>query len=83
MNFVKFLDIFFCRTPPSNHFSYDVAFSFLQISEVCSLNQFIWWGNDKLGEGIHKPVQCGGHPCTDLGIVSERKEGTEKLIKVE
>ena len=23
-----------------------------------------------------------GHTCTDLGIGSERKEGTEKLVKV-
>ena len=38
VNFVKFLGKLFCRTPPSNHFSHDVViFSFLQISEVCSL----------------------------------------------
>ena len=36
MNFEKFLAELFCRTPPSNHFSH-VVFSFLQISEVCSL----------------------------------------------
>ena len=33
----NFWESFFCRTPPSNHFSHDVVFSFLQISEVCSL----------------------------------------------
>ena len=32
----------------------DFFFSFLQIREVCSLNQFIWWSNGQLGEGIHK-----------------------------
>ena len=31
-------------------------FSFLQISEVCSLNQFFWWSNGKWGEGFHKHV---------------------------
>ena len=58
MNFVKFLEKHFCRTSPSNDFPHDaIFFSFLQISEVCSLNQFIWWSNSKLGEGICKPVQ--------------------------
>ena len=48
----------------------------------------------KLGEGIHKPVQSGdgnqveislsscGHIYTDLGIESDRKGRTEKLVKV-
>ena len=31
--------------------------SFLQISEVCSPKQFIWWINGKLGEEIDQSVQ--------------------------
>ena len=39
LNFVKFLGKLFCKTLPGNHFSDDVVlfFSFLQISNVCSL----------------------------------------------
>ena len=58
VNFVKFLEIFFCRTPSSNHFSHDVFFSFCRSVRLAALNQFIWWSSDKLGEGILKPVQC-------------------------
>ena len=36
VNFETFLGKLFCRTPPSNHFSHDVFFPFLQISEICS-----------------------------------------------
>ena len=32
-------------------------FSFLQISEVCSLKSIYWWSNSKLGEGIPNPIQ--------------------------
>ena len=59
MSFVEFLGKPFSRTPPTNHFSHDVVFSFLQISEVCSLKSIYLVEQRKLGEGIHKPVQSG------------------------
>ena len=37
VSFEKFWGKLFCRTPPSNHLSHDVFFSFLHISEVCRL----------------------------------------------
>ena len=38
---------------------FQACFSFLQISEVCSLKSIFWWSNGKLGERIHKPAQSG------------------------
>ena len=51
VNFVKFLRKIFFRTSPSSDFSYDVVFSFLQTSEVCSLKSICLV--------IHKPIQSG------------------------
>ena len=96
LNFVNFLGKLFCRTPPSNHLSHDVVFSFLQISEVCSLKSIYLveqcWIRRKNSQA--RSIQCSygnqmetslsscGHTCTDLGIGSERKGRTEKLVKV-
>ena len=90
-----FQQTFFCRKP-SNHISCDVPFSFCRSVRFAAYNQFIWWNNGELEEGIHKPVQSSvathiletslsscGHTYTDLGIGSEGKGRTEKLVKVE
>ena len=55
---MTFLGKLFCRTPPSNHFSHDVVFSFFRISDFCSLKLIYFIENGKLGEAIHKPVQA-------------------------
>ena len=44
------------HTPPSNHFSRNVVFSFCRSVRLAQ-NWFILWSNSKPGEGIHKLVQ--------------------------
>ena len=58
----EFCEIFrkaFCRTLPRNHFSHVLYFFFFFCKSVrfAPKNQLIWWSNDKLGKGIHKPIQ--------------------------
>ena len=79
----------------TSHMMFSV-FPFCRSARFETENQFIWWSNSKLGEGIHKPVQfcvvmeirwkrqssCG-YTSTDLGIGSGRKRTTEEFVKVE
>ena len=97
VNFVKFLGKLLCRTPPSNHFLH--VFSFLQMSEVCSLKQIClverWWIRRRnsqalsilcgFGNQVETSLSSCDHTCTDLkvSIGSERKGRTEKLVKKE
>ena len=79
---MKLLGKLFFRTLLSAP-SHMMLFSpFFRSVSFAASNQFIWWSNDKLGEGFHKLVlSCDSHgnqvdtslsscahPCTDLGI---------------
>ena len=59
VNFVKVLGKLFCWTPASNHISHGLVF-FLLFAHQWYLqpNINLFDGNSKLGEGIHKLVQC-------------------------
>ena len=52
----NFLESFFAEHLLATTSHMMLFFSFLGISEVCSLKQFIWWSNGKWGEGFYKHV---------------------------
>ena len=94
VNFEKLLGKLFYRTPPSNHFSHDAVFSFLQISEVCSLKSIHLMEQWKIrgrnsqarsilcsyGNQVETSLSSCHHTCTHLGIlIAGEVEKKEKL----
>ena len=56
VNFQKFFGKIFCKTPRTTSHMMLLSFPFCRSVRFAAENQFIWWSNGKLGEGIHKLV---------------------------
>ena len=95
MNFEKYLGKLFCRTPLNNQFSHDAVFSFMQISEVCSLKSIYLVGQLQISRrnSQARSILCSyenqvgtslsrcGHTCTHLGILIAGELEEEEELK--